>query len=281
MNWINRVEKAKKYILNKTKFEPEIGLILGSGWGFLGDMLKQSVKIPYQKIPYFVSPKVVGHPGRLILGKWQGMEKHKIREKILCVIQGRCHFYEGYTMQEIVHPVMVMKSLGVKSLIITNASGAVNRNFSYGDLVLISDHINLMGNNPLINFKREKIPFLNLTDVYDRKLINLAKNCAHFLKIKVKEGVYVATQGPIYETPAEINMIKKLGGDLVGMSTVPEVIMAGYLKMRVLTIACISNINVGRRRGSNSFLSHVSLLRNVQKFKGKMSRLIGEILKRM
>lgn len=278
MNWNKKVKKTKDYILSKSKIKPEIGLILGSGWEGLEKKIKQKVKIPYVDIPYFALPRVEGHKGELILGKWPESRKNKKCEKNLCVMQGRFHFYEGYSMQEITYPVRIMKSLGIKTLIITNASGAINESFSCGDVVLISDHINLMGDNPLIGGDKQRIQFLNLANVYDKKLINLAKSCAQKQKINIKEGVYVATQGPVYETPAEIKLMRKIGGDLVGMSTVPEVIMAEYLKIRVLAVACIANVNVIKKGKGKIVLSHHRIIKNMHKFKGNLLKLIEEIL---
>ncbi len=277
MNWNQKVKKAKEYILSKNGINPEVGLILGSGWEGLDEKIKKKVKIPYNDIPFFHSPGVEGHKGELILGEWPGGRKNRKAGKKVCIMQGRIHFYEGYSMQEIAYPVMVMKALGVKILIITNASGAINESFSCGDLVLISDHINLMGSNPLLGWDTKRVRFLNLSNVYDEKLINLAKICAKRKKIKIKEGVYVATSGPAYETPAEIRLMCRLGGDLVGMSTVPEVIMAGYLKMRVLAVACIANVSESK----GEKISHRNIIKNMHKFRKNLVKLVEEILFRI
>lgn len=264
------MQNTVDFIKEKTNnFEPEIGIILGSGLGELADEYCDYV-IPYTQIPNFVKSTVQGHKGRLVFADISG-------KKVL-MMQGRNHFYEGHTMQEITYPVKIMKTLGVKTLILTNAAGAVNESFKPADLMIIKDHINFMGTNPLIGANDETMGerFPDMTEVYKKNLINLAKKCADDLNIDIKEGVYWANSGPSYETPAEINMIRKLGGDAVGMSTVPEAIVANYCGLNVLGISCITNA-ASTDKGSK--LSHEEVIEAANNAKTKFKSLILEILK--
>ncbi len=252
--------------------KPEIGLILGSGLGGIADDVREACSIPYSQIPHFVHPTVEGHAGEMILGKWEG--------KQVCVMKGRAHFYEGYTMKEITYPVRVMAGLGIENLIITGASGGINENFAPGDLVVITDHINFMGDNPLIGDRTqgESIAFTGMENVYDRDLISLVLGCAKALKIKLQKGVYIGMTGPSYETPAEIEMARRMGGDLVGMSVVPESIVGKHLGLKILGIACVTNMAAGTPPEP---VSHGSTLKVAERARAKLAGLLKEVVKKI
>lgn len=252
--------------------KPGIGLILGSGLGGIADDVREACTIPYNQIPHFVHPTIEGHAGEMVLGKLEGKE--------VCVMKGRAHFYEGYTMREITYPVRLMAGLGIENLIITGAAGGINENFEPGDLVLITDHINFMGDNPLIGDRTQgqSITFTNMKNVYDRDLIRIVLSCAKALKIKLQQGVYIGVTGPSYETPAEIEMTRRMGGDLVGMSVVPESIVGKQLGLKILGISCVTNMATGT---SKEPMNHQSVLRIAERAKAKLSRLLKEIVKRI
>lgn len=233
------IVRAASFIKEKISLKPKIGLILGSGLGVLADEIVEPTKIPYEQIPDFPVSTVEGHVGQLVFGKINGVE--------VVAMQGRFHYYEGYSFEQVTFPVRVMKELGVEKLIVTNAAGGVNESFSPGDLMLITDHINNMGMNPLIgpNDLKLGVRFPDMTNAYCPALRKIAKETATKLNIHLQEGVYVGNTGPTYETPAEVRMARMIGGDAVGMSTVPEVIVARHAKMKVLGISCISNMAAG------------------------------------
>lgn len=264
------MHKTIKFLNEKTNnFKPEIGIILGSGLGELADE-HCNFAVPYNDIPGFVKSTVKGHKGRLVFAEING--------KNVVMMQGRNHFYEGHTMQEITYPVKVMKALGVKTLILTNAAGAVNESYSPSDLMLITDHINFMGTNPLVGPNDETLGerFPDMSEVYKKSLIELAEKCAQKLGIDVQKGVYWANSGPCYETPSEINMVRKLGGDAVGMSTVPEAIVANYCGLNVLGISCITNAASSQ---TGEKLSHEEVITAADNAKSKFKSLILEVLK--
>ncbi|MDQ0219060.1 purine-nucleoside phosphorylase [Peribacillus cavernae] len=265
-----KLEKAAGFIEEKLNGRPEIGLILGSGLGVLADEIENPVKIPYQDIPEFPVSTVEGHAGQLVLGSLSG--------KKVVAMQGRFHFYEGYSMDKVTIPVRVMKLLGVGTLIVTNAAGGVNESFQAGDLMLITDHINNTGTNPLIgaNDKRFGPRFPDMSEAYSRELQTVAKAIAGKLNIGLKEGVYVGNSGPTYETPAEVKLARVLGGDAVGMSTVPEVIVARHCSMKVLGISCITNMAAGIL---DQPLSHEEVIETTEKVKSSFLSLIKEIVK--
>ncbi|MBS2969492.1 purine-nucleoside phosphorylase [Metabacillus sp. KIGAM252] len=262
---MNEMSTAADYIQSKIGQAPEIGLILGSGLGVLADEIEEAVKMPYEDIPGFPVSTVEGHAGQLVYGKLRGAN--------VIAMQGRFHFYEGYDMQKVVLPVRVMKQIGIKTLIVTNAAGGINEEFEPGDLMLIRDHINNMGTNPLIgpNDKELGVRFPDLSQAYSRDLLGLAKETANELDIKIQEGVYVANTGPVYETPAEIKMLRVLGGDAVGMSTVPEVIAARHAGLNVLGISCISNMAAGIL---DQPLSHDEVIETTEKVKSNFLSLV-------
>ncbi len=252
-------------------FVPETGIILGSGLGELADEYCD-IAISYTEIPNFIKSTVKGHKGRLVFADING--------KKVVMMQGRNHFYEGHSMSEITYPVKVMKALGVKTLILTNAAGAVNENFNPSDLMIITDHINMMGTNPLIGTNDETLGerFPDMTEIYKKQLVNLAESCAKTLGLSIKKGVYLANTGPSYETPAEIRMARLLGADAIGMSTVPEAIVANYCNLNVLGISCISN---AASSADGNKLSHEEVIQTTNQAKSGFKKLILEIVKRV
>lgn len=239
MHTFEHIEEARDYILQQTDYRPTIGLILGSGLGGLAGEIEEAVVIPYGSIPHFAQSTVESHAGQLVIGKLEG--------KIVVAMQGRFHYYEGHSPAAVTFPVRVMKAIGVHDLIITNACGAINESFQPGDLMVISDHINMMGINPLIgpNDERLGVRFPDMSAAYHPELRAFARKVADKQQIDIQEGVYVSWSGPAFETPAEIRMMRIVGGDAVGMSTVPEVIVANHAGLRVLAISCICNMAAG------------------------------------
>ncbi len=268
----NKIKNAAKFLNDKFGQTPRIGLILGSGLGVLADEIENPVKIPYHEIPDFPVSTVEGHAGQLVFGTLSGV--------VVVAMQGRFHFYEGYSMDKVTFPVRVMKELGIDNLIVTNAAGGVNESFSPGDLMLISDHINNMGTNPLIGANDADLGprFPDLSEAYSKELRNLARTTAGRLNINVQEGVYVGNSGPVYETPAEVRMLRILGGDAVGMSTVPEVIVARHSGMKVLGISCISNMAAGIL---DQPLSHDEVIETTEKVKATFLLYVKELVKEM
>lgn len=269
---LETLQEIVKASYSRALGKPGIGLILGSGLGGIADDVREACIIPYTQIPHFVHPTVEGHPGEMVIGKLEGKE--------VCMMKGRAHFYEGYTMREITYPIRVMAGMGIKNLIITSAAGGINENFKPGDLVLITDHINFMGDNPLIGEKTEgrTVGFIDMNTVYDRGLIGTAMSCAKALKINLRRGVYIGVRGPSYETPAEIEMARRMGGDLVGMSVVPEAIVAKQLGLKILGISCVTNVGAGV---SKEAMSHQFALRVAKGIERKLSRLLKEVVKRI
>ena len=234
-----RAEHAARTLRSRAAGEVRVALVLGSGLGAFADELESAEAIPYAEIPGFARPTVEGHAGRLVLGKVGGVG--------VAAMQGRFHFYEGYTLEEVTFPIRVLALLGASSLVLTNAAGGLNNSFEQGALVLISDHLNLMGTNPLLgpNDLRFGQRFPDMTEVYDREYQDAAITEAHATGVELRRGIYAALSGPSYETPAEIRMLRLLGADAVGMSTVPEAIVARQMGLRVLGISCITNMAAG------------------------------------
>lgn len=250
-------------------FEPEIGIILGSGLGELADKY-QEFAIPYRQIPRFPRlSSVEGHKGQLVFANIAGRR--------VVMMQGRMHYYEGYSMEQITYPIKVMKELGVKTVILTNAAGIVNKSFRPGDLMVITDHINFMGTNPLIgrNDERYGTRFPDMSEVYDKNLIKIVDAAGRLLNINLRHGIYLATTGPSYETPAEINMARTLGADACGMSTVPEAIVANYCGMGVIGLSCLTNYASGV---SDKKLNHKEVIETANDVKDKFVALIMMIL---
>jgi purine-nucleoside phosphorylase len=271
MNY-DAIKEAASYVKSKYEDTPKIGLILGSGLGVLADEIENPVKIPYNEIPNFPVSTVEGHAGQLVIGT--------LKEAKVIAMQGRFHFYEGYSLDKVTAPVRVMKELGVETLIVTNAAGGINESFEAGDLMLITDHINNMGTNPLIgpNDANIGVRFPDMSESYNRKLRDMAKNIANELNIKLQEGVYVGNTGPSYETPAEVRALRTLGGDAVGMSTVPEVIIARHAGLNVLGISCISNMAAGIL---DQPLSHNEVIETTDKVRVNFLKLVKSIVEKI
>ncbi|MCY6483131.1 purine-nucleoside phosphorylase [Clostridium aestuarii] len=270
MDFKTKINEAAKYILEKTKIKPEIALILGSGLGAIADQIEDAEYYPYNEIPHFPVSTVEGHKGRLVIGTLEG--------KKVIAMQGRFHYYEGYHMTEVTFPVRVMKLLGIKTLIVTNAAGAVNTNYKPGDLMLIKDHLNLSGNNPLIGKNLEDFGtrFPDMSNSYDVELREKVKKIANSLNIEIQEGVYSFMTGPTYETPAEIRMVRVLGGDAVGMSTVPEVIVAAHSGVKVIGVSCMTNMAAGILEQP---LNHSEVMETSAMAREKFIKLMKNIIK--
>ena len=264
--------QSVQYIKNITDTIPEIGIILGSGLGELAEALEQKIVIKYSDVPNMPVSTVKGHAGQFVIGELEG--------KKVIIMQGRFHYYEGNSMGTLSLPVYIMKYLGVKNLIVTNAAGGVNTSFAPGDLMIIKDHINFAFKNPLIGGNEEEIGprFPDMSSAYDKTLINIAKEVSNNLRLGAKEGVYLMMTGPCYETPAEIKMIRILGGDAVGMSTVPEVIAASHCSLKVLGISCITNMAAGIL---NKPLNHSEVVETSRKVKDKFKNFIINIVKKI
>src|SRR5580658_6073392 len=236
---MSEILQARDFLWSKTALRPKVGCVLGSGLGAFADEVEERVEIPYSEIPGWPVSTAVGHAGKLILGKVDGTP--------VAVMAGRAHFYEGYSIQQVVFPTRVLGALGVKSLLLTNAAGGIHPGFKQGCLVLLCDHINLQGTNPLVGPNDERFGprFPDMSEAYSREFRELAHSAARELGIELYEGVYAGLSGPSYETPAEIRYLRTIGADLVGMSTVPEAIVASHMGIRVLGISCVTNMAAG------------------------------------
>jgi purine-nucleoside phosphorylase len=234
---LGKIKQAEKFIRSQYNTNPEIGIILGTGLNHLAQMVEAPVEIPFAQVPNMPVSTAPSHHGKFILGK--------LSRKNVILMQGRLHYYEGYSMQEITFPIRIMKSLGASLLIVTNAAGSLNEEFQPGDIIRISDHLNLMGNNPLIGKNYDKLGerFPSLHNPYNQHLGELSQNIATDLGFTLKSGVYAGLSGPSLETKAECNMLVTLGADLVGMSTVPEVIVAIHSKMEVIGFSVVTNLS--------------------------------------
>ncbi|NYF23192.1 purine-nucleoside phosphorylase [Sporosarcina sp. JAI121] len=270
MHKAEEIVEAKNYIFSKTNVVPEIGIILGSGLGGLADEIEDGVVIPYGDIPFFSKSDAVGHANELVIGNLEG--------KTVVAMKGRYHFYEGYSLDEVTFPVRVMKALGIDKLIITNACGAVNTDFNPGELMLLTDHLNLVGINPLIGKNNDDLGtrFPDVSEVYNREMRKTALQVARENDITLREGVYGWWSGPVYETPAEIRMIRTLGADAIGMSTVPEAIVAIHAGLKVLGISCLTNMACGIL---DEPLSHKEVIEVAAKSRNTFVHLIKNILK--
>ena len=266
---MEKIKETLNYLNDKIdNFKPEIGIVLGSGLSVFCDNL-EGKSVQYNEIPNFSPTGVLGHKGELLYCNIEG--------KNCLIMQGRFHYYEGNSLQECTFPIKVMKMAGVKTLIITNAAGGINKDFNIGDIMLIVDHINFMGTNPLIGRNDETLGerFPDMSNVYDINLRNKALKCAKELNLDIKEGVYLATTGPSYETAAEIKAYRILGADVVGMSSVPEAIVSNYLKMNTLAFSMVTNHATGV---SKNTLSHQEVLETGKKAGLKLSSLIKKII---
>ncbi|WP_270566949.1 purine-nucleoside phosphorylase [Clostridium beijerinckii] len=266
----NKIIESTKYIRSKINRAPKIAIILGSGLGDLVNEVRDVESISYKDIPNFPISTVKGHEGKLVFGKINDIE--------VLLMQGRFHYYEGYTMKEVTYPIYVMKKLGIEKIIVTNACGGINKSFEPGTLMLINDFINLFGDNPLIGINDDRLGprFPDMSEPYKLELIEKAKEVGDKLGIKYAEGVYAGFMGPYYETAAEIVMIGRHGADAVGMSTVPETIVANYLDMDVLGIACITNMATGIQKVKHS---HDRVVETAKKVSVDLCRWVSEIIK--
>ena len=269
MMFYERVKESADFIRERTDKMPSLGVILGSGLGSLVDIMEENTVIPYPEIPNFPQSSVAGHAGNLVIGR--------IGKEIIIAMQGRFHFYEGFTMKEVTYPIYVMKLLGVKNLIVTNACGGINRAFVPGDLMLLTDYINMLGNNPLIgeNDERLGVRFPDMSEAYSLELLAKAEETAKTLGIAYQKGVYAIFSGPCYETAAEIRAYERLGADAIGMSTVPETIVANYLGMKVLGIACITNMATGIAKEKHT---HEEVVRIANESSSKLCAWVEKLL---
>jgi purine-nucleoside phosphorylase len=269
MKIFDQIEEAVGFIKQQGKLSPEVGVVLGSGLGEFAETVSEKAVIPYESIPYFKKVSVVGHAGRLVLGKIEG--------KIIAVMQGRYHFYEGHDIAEVVFPVRVLCRLGIKKLLLTNAAGGINPMLLPGDLMIIRDHINMMGVNPLKGENDDRLGsrFPDMSHVYDETLVNIIAGGMKSMGMGVKKGVYAALSGPSYETPAEIKMLSVLGADAVGMSTVPEAVVARHMGVSVAGISCVSNLAAGI---SKTPLSHKEVTETANRVKDRFISLLTAIM---
>ncbi|HYM76512.1 MAG TPA: purine-nucleoside phosphorylase [Candidatus Dormibacteraeota bacterium] len=263
---------AAQLILSRTSLRPKIGLVLGSGLGAFADSLTDSARVPYADIPSFPQSTAIGHAGRLVIGK--------VGEVAVATMQGRVHLYEGYSAQQVTFPIRVFARMGIRAVILTNAAGGINPGYSQGALVLIRDHINLQGANPLVgaNDDRFGVRFPDMTQAYSRPYRQMAREEADRLNITLHEGVYAALLGPSYETPAEIEYLRSIGADLVGMSTAAEVIAARHMGLGVLAISCVTNMAAGIL---DQPLSHAEVMETGERVKTTFEALLRAVLPRI
>ena len=267
-----RAESAAAYVLSQTPLRPRIGLVLGSGLGGFADELNEATPIPYSAIPAFPRATVMGHAGQMVVGKTDGIA--------VAAMSGRVHLYEGYSPQEVAFPVRVLARMGIPALLVTNAAGGINLKYQQGALVIIRDHINLQGQNPLVgpNDERLGLRFPDMTQAYWKPYREMALAEARKLGLTVHEGVYAGLTGPSFETPAEIRYLRTIGADLVGMSTVPEVIAARHMGMRVLAISCVTNMAAGVL---DQILSHEEVLETGERVRGEFVGLVRAAIRGM
>jgi len=266
------IDDAVKTIKEKIEVKPDFGIILGTGLGNLGENITEKTEIPYCEIPHFPVSTVLGHKGQLICGNLSG--------KKVVAMQGRFHYYEGYSMKEVTFGVRVMKFLGAHTIIESNACGGLNPQFNAGDLMIITDHINLFPENPLRGKNDDKLGprFPDMCCTYDKKIIELAEDTALEIGIKIRKGVYIGVAGPNLETAAEYRMLRILGADVVGMSTVPEVIVARHMGMKVLGISVVTDVGLP---DALKPMSHEKILKIAEESEPKLTKLVSEILKKL
>ena len=265
-------DSAAQFILSRTELRPKIALVLGSGLGGFADSLTDAAPIPYAEIPAFPRSTAIGHAGRLVIGRAGALA--------VAAMQGRVHLYEGYSAQEVAFPIRVFGRMCIRSLILTNAAGGINRSYAQGALVLIRDHINLQGQNPLVGPNDERLGprFPDMTQAYAKDYREMAKQEAGKLGMTLHEGTYAALLGPSYETPAEIEYLRRIGADLVGMSTVAEVVAAHHMGIKVLAISCVTNMAAGIL---DKPLSHQEVLDTGERVKSTFEALLKAVLPRV
>jgi len=263
-----QAEEAAAFVRGRTPLRPAVGVVLGSGLGAFAASLERSTSIPYAQVPHFPTATAPGHRGELVLGHSGAVP--------VAVMSGRVHHYEGYRLDQVAFPVRVLGRLGVKVLVLTNAAGSVNVDYKPGEIMIITDHVNLLG-NPLIGPNDERLGqrFFDLSDAYDPKLRDIAERACGKARVPVHEGVYLALTGPSYETPAEIRAARTLGADAVGMSTVPEVIAARHMGIRVLGLSCITNLAAGVTKEK---LDHREVLDVGERMKSGLLEVLGRII---
>lgn len=266
---LKNVQEATQFIIEKTSITPTIGIVLGSGLGELADDIEQQIAINYSDIPHFPKSTVEGHAGKLVIGK--------LNHQDVVVMQGRFHYYEGYSMQDVTFPIRVFHKLAVSTLLVTNACGGLNPSFQPGDLMLITDHINMTGDNPLIGPNEEAFGprFPDMSRAYDPKLQSHVLHIAQKLNTPIQKGVYAGISGPSYMTKAELKMLRYIGADTVGMSTVPEVIVANHMKMKVIGLSCITDMAIAEELEP---LTHEQVVAVANKTKPKFKKLVKEIV---
>jgi len=271
-----QADAATKLILSRTSLRPKIGLVLGSGLGAFADSLTDASRVPYAEIPAFPQSTAIGHAGRLVIGNVVA----NAGTIPVAAMQGRVHLYEGYSAQEVTFPIHVFGRMGIRAVILTNAAGGINLGYSQGALVLIRDHINLQGTNPLVgpNDDRFGVRFPDMSQAYSRAYREMAREEAEKLSLILHEGVYAGLLGPSYETPAEIEYLRRIGADLVGMSTVAEVIAARHMAMNVLAISCVTNMAAGIL---DQPLSHAEVMETGERVKTIFESLLRAVLPRV
>jgi len=264
-----RAESAAQFLLSQTPLRPTIGLVLGSGLGGFADEFSKATRIPYENIPFFPRSTAVGHAGQMVIGN--------IGDIAVAAMQGRAHLYEGYSAKEVAFPIRVFGRMGVSALILTNAAGGINFEYQQGALVVITDHINLQAQNPLVGPNDERFGprFPDMTQAYSKQYREIALRAANRFGKTVYQGVYAGLLGPSYETPAEIRYLRTIGADLVGMSTIPEVIVARHMGLKVLAISCVTNMAAGI---SDEVLSHEDVLKTGERVKGDFVALLRGVL---
>ena len=267
-----RAEEAARFILGRTGLRPRIALVLGSGLGGFAEQLGNSIRTPYAEIPSFPQSTAVGHAGTLVVGT--------VSDIAVAAMQGRVHLYEGYSAQQAAFPIRVFARLGIRALVLTNAAGGINPSYRRGALVAIRDHINLQGQNPLVgpNYDRFGPRFPDMTDCYDTQFRKFVLDESDRLGGDIYEGVYAAMLGPSFETPAEISYLRTIGADLVGMSTVPEVIAARHMGMQLLAISCVTNMAAGI---TGEKINHEEVLETGERVRGKFLALVRAVLPRI
>lgn len=272
---MDKVQKAKlamEWIQSKVTIQPKVGLILGSGLGVLADEIEHAITLPYADIPGFPVSTVEGHAGQLVIGELEGMP--------VMAMQGRFHYYEGYDLDDVTFPIRVMKEIGIETMMVTNAAGSLNQEFQPGDLMLITDHINQAGTNPLIGRNEAEwgVRFPDMSTAYTPELQTIVKEVAKACNVDLKTGVYVWNSGPSYETPAEVRMLRAIGGDAVGMSTVPEVIVARHCDINVIGMSCITNMAAGIL---DQPLSHDEVMETADKVRETFTRLVKAVVREL
>lgn len=266
------MQSAVKFLKSRAAGQPKIAIVLGSGLGDFAETLEGAIAIPYSEIPNWPASTAAGHAGKLVFGKVNGVDA--------AILSGRCHYYEGYSAEQVVFGVRALGRLGVKTMVFTNAAGGINLSYRQGGLVLISDHINLQGFNPLMGPNDETLGprFPDMSDAYSAELRGIARSTAEELGIPLEEGVYAAMAGPSYETPAEIRFLRTIGADLVGMSTVPEVIIANHMGVRCLGISCVTNMAAGIL---NQKINHEEVLETGRRVRETLIRLLTAVVPKL